>query len=341
MALRQAATGAPEEGRDDKRWGAVAGTSGWPGQLIGWIGDTQEAPDEAPSPGESCLGPHKRARQSGSAWATVLVQEDRRWPRHLLSATSVDFSDMWAWGAGRRLGLGVLSLPSFLFAATALLPVTPANAAQRCVPGRGADLAGCNLSGANLTNTNLTGADLNGAILVGTDFTRARLREARLTGANLFGANFSNADLTSARLASADLTGAIFTDATFFDASSGGITEPPASLPTYWTFVNGYLIGPGTNLTDAQLSGANLSDAHLRFGYLTDAKLIDANLTGAELRRAHLTGANLSSANLSDANLIGAHLKGANLTGTRWNKTICPDDTNSNHDGGTCLRHLL
>jgi hypothetical protein len=33
-------------------------------------------------------------------------------------------------------------------------------------------------------------------------------------------------------------------------------------------------------------------------------------------------------------------MKPATLTGVIWNKTACPDGTNSDQDGGTCLGHL-
>jgi uncharacterized protein YjbI with pentapeptide repeats len=48
----------------------------------------------------------------------------------------------------------------------------------------------------------------------------------------------------------------------------------------------------------------------------------------------------LSGANLFDANLSGADLTGATLTGVIWAHTICPDGTNSDDNGGTCVGHL-
>ena len=55
---------------------------------------------------------------------------------------------------------------------------------------------------------------------------------------------------------------------------------------------------------------------------------------------ANLTGANLKGANLTGANLTRATLTGANLSGVTWSNTTCPDGTNSNNNGGTCLGHL-
>jgi uncharacterized protein YjbI with pentapeptide repeats len=58
------------------------------------------------------------------------------------------------------------------------------------------------------------------------------------------------------------------------------------------------------------------------------------------LAGAGLTGANLNRANLTGADLSGANLAAANLNRVIWSSTICPDGTNSNNDGNTCLGHL-
>jgi uncharacterized protein YjbI with pentapeptide repeats len=92
---------------------------------------------------------------------------------------------------------------------------------------------------------------------------------------------------------------------------------------------------PGANLVGANASGVNLVGT-----YLAGANLSSANLSQARLQRAVLTNANLSGAKLNFANLTGATATGANLTGVSWVQTICPDGTNSNNNGGTCIGHL-
>jgi hypothetical protein len=105
----------------------------------------------------------------------------------------------------------------------------------------------------------------------------------------------------------------------------------------------------------------NLSNLNLAGGYfanlnLAGADVSNANVSGANFSGANLSGANLNNANFSNTNLNGANLNGANLTQTNlkgatgmstttltgviWSKTTCPDNTNSNTDGGTCLGHL-
>ena len=121
--------------------------------------------------------------------------------------------------------------------------------------------ADAKLSDADLTNADLTNADLSGA---------------NLTGAHLIGTTLTGADLTNATLTNATLSGATLTDTTLTNVKSGGITgDGSTTLPTNWQLIEGYLIGPGADLTGMFLTYNNLDGAHLS----------GANLTGANLRR--------------------------------------------------------
>ena len=86
---------------------------------------------------------------------------------------------------------------------------------------------------------------------------------------------------------------------------------------------------------EIDLAGCGLKDAHLAAAHLAAAHLATADLEGAYLQQARLTSANLYGANLNDAELAGA-----DLTGVSSSITTCPDDTNSDNDGGTCSGHL-
>ncbi len=226
----------------------------------------------------------------------------------------------------------------------------------------GASLSGTNLDGANLTSATLTDATLTDADLAGANlttaiFTGASLFNATLTGATLTEATFlkaslndvssgdligtpsalpahwtivndylmgPGANLTDAVLIKADLNGVDLKGAILRGVVSGGITGTPSALPSGWKLVDGYLIGPGADLSKASLSGANLTGD---------------NLTSATLTDATLTGANLTDANLTGANLAGAVMTHAIVTGVTWSHTTCPDSTNSSSDGGTCVGH--
>jgi hypothetical protein len=48
----------------------------------------------------------------------------------------------------------------------------------------------------------------------------------------------------------------------------------------------------------------------------------------------------LASGDLTNANLAGSTLQGASLGGVKWSNTLCPDGTNSDAAGSTCVGHL-
>jgi hypothetical protein len=143
------------------------------------------------------------------------------------------------------------------------------------------------------------------AVGPGVDLQYCHLEDANLNSADLAGANLDNARLTSAMLNDADLNSATLEHA---------------------------------NLTQTSLEGASMTDADL-----TSAYLGKADLNGADLTDATLNGANFSLTNLVNANLTGSDMSEANshtLGDIVWGNTTCPDGTNSNNDGDTCLGNL-
>lgn len=174
-----------------------------------------------------------------------------------------------------------------------------------------ADLAGQSLVSANLDNTDLTGADL----------AKADLNSTVQGGTILTGANVTGADLTNASLAGADIQGADFTGATFSGVESGSVTGTAAALPAHWSLRAGYLLGP--------------------YAGLVLANLADADLTGVDLIHADLYLATLTGTNFTDANLTYAALNTDDMTGAVWANTICPDGSNSDTNGGTCVDNIM
>jgi len=146
-----------------------------------------------------------------------------------------------------------------------------------------------------------------GVNLAWCDLTGDNLSSANMRGANLIDANLSNTDLTSAIMTGANLTVAGLDNA---------------------------------NLTSVFLDEANLTHASLHGATLNYTYLVNANLTGAYLANANLTNANLSGANLTEANLFGANMTDAIVDNVTWGSTFCPDGTNSDSDGNTCVGHL-
>jgi hypothetical protein len=91
--------------------------------------------------------------------------------------------------------------------------------------------------------------------------------------------------------------------------------------------VNGYEIGPGADLSGANLREAKLAGVNLEEANLTGANLTGADLSLADLYEANLTGADLSGADLSDADLCDANLTGANLYGAFLAGAIASENT--------------
>jgi uncharacterized protein YjbI with pentapeptide repeats len=178
--------------------------------------------------------------------------------------------------------------------------------------------------------------------LTGADFTEADLRYRSFAGYDLSDAIFSSANLAHVDFANANLTNAQFNGTTL-------------RTSTGWSSVT----LSGTDLSNADMGPIDFSTKDLRTVTLTGAALDDSNLSGADLDhndltntnmfRGNFTGADFSDTELEDAvmdqgNFTNTNLDGAtNLTyadAATWNNTTCPDGTNSNSNGNTCIGHL-
>lgn len=110
------------------------------------------------------------------------------------------------------------------------------------------------------------------------------------------------------------------------------------------TFVYAVLTGigfdgvDGTNadFTDADMRGANIQGADF-----SGATFIDANMSGAGLGGSTFDNADFTNVNFSDAYLTGSSFTNATFTGAIWFNTSCPDGTNSDNNGNTCIGHLI
>jgi uncharacterized protein YjbI with pentapeptide repeats len=172
----------------------------------------------------------------------------------------------------------------------------------------GADLEAANLDGAIVTEANLTGADLS----------RINFSAGSLEVDNLSGANLSFADLGTPNVAGLTLTGAniqgllMAFNGDLSGVVSGGVTGIPANLPNdpaRWLLVDGYLLGPGAIVANADLAGVDLASAAL-----SNADLTNTDLTGADLDQAQLPGSTLAGTQLSGANLDG--VESGDISGT-------------------------
>ncbi|MEO1270573.1 MAG: pentapeptide repeat-containing protein, partial [Myxococcota bacterium] len=181
-------------------------------------------------------------------------------------------------------------------------------------------------------------AQCSGVDLTGFDLNFRTMRDADLSLASLRNASLINSDLTGADLSAADLTRADLSQARMDDTLLADVIWSATLCPD------------GTVSDDnGETCGGHLDEpAQLRerCDAKPDANCSAADLTGADLRFANLSGANLSGADMLDADLTGASLfeaqftRETNIDGVVWSATLCPDDTLSDDNGGTCGGHL-
>ena len=96
----------------------------------------------------------------------------------------------------------------------------------------------------------------------------------------------------------------------------------------------------GSTVTGADWWDNNLINADLRFTDFTMAIIIGVWMGGANLEGANFTDANLVFSGLQNANVIGPEGVLYGKVPTIFDNTICPDGTNSDANGGTCIGHL-
>jgi len=204
------------------------------------------------------------------------------------------------------------------------------------------------------------------------DLSWADLQRFDLTNVNLEGANLTNAVLSGADIQGANLEGANFKEARLNEITSGKLKGTPSALPDGYKIINGYIVGNGVSLYDADLEGADLQGMNLSYVSFRSANLEGVNLTGADLarviwigvkgtpstlpkdysiikgnlvgpntdlERADLEGANLDGVNLDGADLSGANMKNASLVNTSLkNTTLWETDFSGANLEGASLR---
>ena len=134
--------------------------------------------------------------------------------------------------------------------------------------------------------------------------------------------NWAYMDLNFVDLTSAELKGANLSYANLFSAQMNLVNLT------------------GANLNYAKLDGVNLYFADMSNADLSSAILGNADLTNAILVEANLTDVLMTNADLTNANLYDAILTNAQIDGVTWSNTICPDGTNSDDNGNTCINNL-
>tara|TARA_B110000444_G_scaffold44480_1_gene40406 strand:- start:108 stop:1055 length:948 start_codon:yes stop_codon:yes gene_type:complete len=163
---------------------------------------------------------------------------------------------------------------------------------------------------------------------------------ANLKNASLGYSNFSDASFVNANLRSAEGIFSTFHRADFSNAAmSFGIFRQS-------DFTDAQFVGAQLAYTEfrySDMSGVNLTNARIYGGGdwlmvdLSYADLTNAMMYDLDLRYANLTGADLTAADLA---YLNTSYGPADLTGVTWSNTTCPDGTNSDNNGNTCMNNL-
>ena len=214
-----------------------------------------------------------------------------------------------------------------------------------------ANLCNANLCYANLSNANLSNADLSNANLSDANLSNANLTGAKLINTNLTLAKLTNTNLTNANLTSTDLTEAtlecnILKNTTLNETNlsntqilkiptdslknliSKNIIGQPKFDSLSIKVANGYLIGPGVNLSNANLININFENIDLRDSNLSKSNLSNAKFIGTELGNTDLTYAvlnNITSSNITTTPIFSTSYKIYNkfIVGPNVNLSNC------------------
>jgi uncharacterized protein YjbI with pentapeptide repeats len=102
----------------------------------------------------------------------------------------------------------------------------------------------------------------------------------------------------------------------------------------------------GADISEANLSSSDFSEVNFTNGFLQFVIAEDTNFTDSDFIGVFLNDSNFDGANFTNADFTNAHLSNATnmstatVTGATWDNTTCPDSTNSDNNGNTCVGHF-
>ncbi len=188
------------------------------------------------------------------------------------------------------------------------------------IVGNGVSLVGALLTGQTFANLSMRGVDLSGATLTSTTFTNTDLSGATIRNTNLSGLNFATATITN--LASSGLNG-----------GSGGSA---VVLPSGYSIISGFLIGPTVNMSSNDMSGIVIPASRS----CSSANFSSANLTNADLSGVNLSNARFTGANLTNANFANTNLSGVSFTSTQAQQLLRNSANTSNQTIQSAMNQL-
>ena len=95
------------------------------------------------------------------------------------------------------------------------------------------------------------------------------------------------------------------------------------------------------NLTNADISNASAAGSSFDHTNLTNANFSNTDMSQVSMQNATIQNTNFSNVNFTNAFLQGSTgFSSANVNGATWSNTTCPDGTNSDNNGHTCVGHF-
>jgi uncharacterized protein YjbI with pentapeptide repeats len=174
---------------------------------------------------------------------------------------------------------------------------------------------------AELQYCELQGITVDGLDVHAADFSDSDLRHATFNGSDAHFADFSGADARLTSWVLADLHDAKFRNTLLDDAVFTG-----ADLS-------------GAVMTQVGISGGIFDGADLHGADLRNSFTIDSSFLGANLSETNFLGGSLTNSNLTGATLLNAIITDDVLQHADFDDTTCPDGTNSDVNGDTCVGH--
>lgn len=193
--------------------------------------------------------------------------------------------------------------------------------------------------GANLFRADLTGYDIQYC-----DLSRADLRAVEFgTYRSFEGVNLDYADLSKANLPGHyAMTGA--KELVLRGANAGGNFYGLYQNPDFQgSILKGVFVS--SQMINADFRYATLEGGALYFSILDGADFRNVKMNYMDIVGSSLEGADFRDADLTNM-LIGwsdftnARFDGAQISGTEWYAVTCPDGTESDDHGFTCIGHL-
>lgn len=226
-------------------------------------------------------------------------------------------------------------------------------AVDKATPGNFVNnLVESDFTGTSLAYRNFVGADLHGSLfdgpMNGSDFSNANLSSSSfiinqtisLKKANFTSTNFSNSLL---RYGSWFLNDATFLNSNFNGTTWDSLYADGGNFKGA-SFTNANLESTSlvhSNFSNVDMRGAIFNNIHFISSDLTNADFSNVTLQDGEVQGTIVDHTNFTNVHFNNQLLVGSNFSTAILTGALWSNTICPDNTNSDNNGNTCIGHLV